>query len=100
MSELVGRLALVTGANRGIGRAITEALAGHGMTVLAAARDLDKATVVADELTTAGLDVAPLQIDIADDASVAVAAETILARFGHLDVLVNNAAIKLEHHPS
>jgi NAD(P)-dependent dehydrogenase (short-subunit alcohol dehydrogenase family) len=100
MSELDGRVALVTGANRGIGRAIAESLARHGVTVLIGARDLDRAVAVAGELTAHGFNVVPLQIDLVDHATVSAAAATILARFGHLDVLVNNAAIKLEHHPS
>ena len=100
MSELAGRVALVTGANRGIGRAIAESLAGHGATVLIGARDLDAASSVADELTATGLHAVPLQVDLGDQTSVGAAGDTIVSRFGQLDVLVNNAGVKLEDHPS
>ncbi len=100
MSVLAGRVALVTGANRGIGRAIAESLAGHGATVLIGARDLDAASSVAGEFTATGLRAAPLQIDLDDQTSVSAAGDTIASRFGQLDVLVNNAGVKLEHHPS
>ena len=102
VSAVGGHVALVTGANRGIGRAIAEALSGLGMTVLVGARRLDEGQAVAGELSSrpgAGTAEA-LALDIGDDASVAAAAGSIHSQFGRLDVLVNNAAIKLEYHPS
>jgi NAD(P)-dependent dehydrogenase (short-subunit alcohol dehydrogenase family) len=100
LRPLEGRVALVTGANRGIGRAIAEGLAGLGAHVLVGGRDLDAASRTAGELVDAGLTAEALRLDITDDASVSSAAAQIRDRHGRLDVLVNNAAIKLEHHPS
>jgi NAD(P)-dependent dehydrogenase (short-subunit alcohol dehydrogenase family) len=97
---LRGRVALVTGANRGIGLAISHGLGALGATVLVGARDHDKASLAATDLRGQGVDAHGFVIDIADDASVAAAAVAIDERYGRLDVLVNNAAIKLEHHPS
>jgi NAD(P)-dependent dehydrogenase (short-subunit alcohol dehydrogenase family) len=83
-------IALVTGANRGIGRDVCRRLAGLGHTVLLTSRSLKAATAVADVL---GPDVHPLRLDVTSgDDAVRVAAD-ITERFGKLDVLVNNAAI-------
>ena len=99
-SAVSGHVALVTGANRGIGRAIAESLGRLGMAVVVGARDIDRAQAVVDELTATGCATAALGLEIACDSSVAAAAETIATRHGRLDVLINNAGIKLEHHPS
>ena len=95
---LAGQTALVTGANRGIGRAISEGLALLGATVLIGARVPDAATEVAEAIRASGGKADPLVLDVSEPDSVASAAKEV-ARRG-LDVLVNNAAIKLEHHPS
>jgi NAD(P)-dependent dehydrogenase (short-subunit alcohol dehydrogenase family) len=95
-----GQVALVTGANRGIGQAIAAALGGLGMRVLVGARTEQNAEAATAELRARGIDAVPLVIDIGDDASVAAARDVIESNPGRLDVLVNNAAIKLEHHPS
>jgi NAD(P)-dependent dehydrogenase (short-subunit alcohol dehydrogenase family) len=97
---VVGHVALVTGANRGIGRAIAESLSELGMTVLVGARRIDEGEAVAGKLSSGGGRAEALALDIGDDASVAAAADSIRSRFGRLDVLVNNAAIKLEYHPA
>jgi NAD(P)-dependent dehydrogenase (short-subunit alcohol dehydrogenase family) len=99
-SAVHGQVALVTGANRGIGRAIAEALSELGMTVLIGARRLDEGQAVAGELSSGGDRAEAIALDISDDRSVADAAETIRSQYGRLDVLVNNAAIKLEYHPA
>jgi NAD(P)-dependent dehydrogenase (short-subunit alcohol dehydrogenase family) len=87
------KIALVTGANKGIGRAIAEQLAGLGMTVLAAARDGRRGEVTAAALRAAGRDAHPITLDVTDPAAIEAAAGQIARRFGRLDVLVNNAGI-------
>ncbi len=84
------RVALVTGANRGIGLEVTRQLAARGMTVLLAARDRAKAECAA--ATLAG-DVRPVALDVADAASVAAMAAAVTADPGRLDILVNNAGV-------
>lgn len=86
--ELAGQVALVTGANRGIGRAVAAGLADRGLVVAVAARSLDAAQAVADEI---GHGAFAVQLDVTDDASVAAAVDAVVARTGRLDVVVNNA---------
>jgi len=86
-------LALVTGANKGIGRAVAGRFAELGMTVLVGARDLSKGAAVAAEIGAAGGKAYPVGLDVTDQRGVAAAAEEIGGRFGRLDVLVNNAGI-------
>jgi NAD(P)-dependent dehydrogenase (short-subunit alcohol dehydrogenase family) len=88
-----GEVALVTGANKGIGREITRRLAAEGMTVYAGARDAERGRAAAREL--AG-DVRFVQLDVTDEASVEAVAERIRQEAGRLDVLVNNAGIATE----
>lgn len=97
---LAGRTALVTGANRGIGRSIADGLSALGASVLVGARSGDAAEVTAAEMRAGGGRAEPLVVDISDASSVASAASALAHRLGGLDILVNNAAIKLEHHPS
>jgi NAD(P)-dependent dehydrogenase (short-subunit alcohol dehydrogenase family) len=86
-------IALVTGANKGIGRQIVAQLAERGMTVLLGARDPARRADAVEALRSAGGDVHPLPLDVTDPASVQAAAEHVDAEYGRLDVLVNNAAI-------
>jgi len=86
-------IALVTGANKGIGRAIAERLAGLGMTVLVGARDARRGEEAAAALRSAGGDAYPIIMDVTGPASIEAAAAEVAGRFGHLDVLVNNAGI-------
>ena len=81
-------VALVTGANKGIGREIVAQLAARGMTVLLAGRNPELVEPAAAELG-----VRPVILDVTDDASVAAAAKLVEADYGRLDVLVNNAGI-------
>lgn len=94
------RVTLVTGANKGIGLEIARGLAELGGTVLLGARSAERGQDAARKLAHEGLDVRLLKIDITDSTSVVAAVESITNDFGHLDSLVNNAAIKLEFHPS
>ena len=81
-------ISLVTGGNRGIGREVCRQLAVRGHTVILTARSAEAATGVANQI---GAD--PLQLDVTDPESVAAAARQVDARYGRLDVLVNNAAV-------
>jgi NAD(P)-dependent dehydrogenase (short-subunit alcohol dehydrogenase family) len=94
MSEQSGGTALVTGANRGIGREVARQLSERGYDVLLGARDAEKASVAAQELaaSTRG-NVRALRLDVSDPASIEDAAESVRAQTGRLDVLVNNAGI-------
>ena len=85
-------LALVTGANRGIGFEVCRQLAMRGFVVLLSARDEAKARAAADKLNRTG-SVEPLVLDVADAGSIARAAAEVTDRFGYLNVLINNAAI-------
>ena len=83
-------VALVTGANQGIGLQIAKDLAGQGFTVLVGSRNLERGEAAAK--TVEG-DAHALQLDVTDQASIAAAATRVRNEFGRLDVLVNNAAI-------
>ena len=83
-------VALVTGANQGIGLQIAKDLVSHGFTVLVGSRNLERGEVAAREV---GPDARALQLDVTDQDSIAAAAERIRKDLGRLDVLVNNAAI-------
>ena len=92
MIDLSGRVALVTGASRGIGRATALALARQGARVVAAARE-DHAQGVAAEIAAAGGDALAATVDVTDQSSVEAMVAAATARFGRVDVLVNNAGI-------
>jgi NAD(P)-dependent dehydrogenase (short-subunit alcohol dehydrogenase family) len=83
-------VALVTGANKGIGLQIAKDLSGHGLTVLVGSRSLENGEVAAESV---GDDARAVQLDVTDQGSIAAAAERIRNEFGRLDVLVNNAGI-------
>ncbi len=86
-------VAVVTGANRGLGLEVTRQLAAAGRTVYLASRDLEAGHQAAAPLIDDGLDVRVITIDVTDASTTAVAADLIAADHGRLDVLVNNAAI-------
>ncbi|KKB85181.1 hypothetical protein VW29_07580 [Devosia limi DSM 17137] len=90
---LAGRMALVTGSARGIGKAIAGRLMELGATVLIADRDADLAHEVAASFVTAGYDAHAIALDITDPASIAALTQCVDARWGRLDILVNNAAV-------
>ncbi|WP_461003351.1 SDR family NAD(P)-dependent oxidoreductase [Streptomonospora sediminis] len=87
------RIALVTGANKGIGHAIAAGLAEADMTVLVGARDIERRSTAVDRLRAAGGDAHGITLDVTNADTVAAAATEIEQRFGRLDVLVNNAGI-------
>ncbi|MFJ9915241.1 SDR family NAD(P)-dependent oxidoreductase [Actinacidiphila glaucinigra] len=83
--------ALVTGANKGLGRETARQLAAAGATVLLGSRDLQRGEAAGAELAAAGLRVVPVRLDVTDVDGVEKAAERIRREFGRLDILVNNA---------
>src|SRR5258707_2819277 len=88
-------VALVTGANQGIGLQIAKDLVAHGFTVLVGSRDLERGEAAAKEV---GPDAHALQLDVTDQASIAAAAGRVRGEFGRLDVLIQNAAISNTRH--
>ena len=90
--DSAGRIALVTGANRGLGLGVARLLAQKGMTVYLSARTEEKARAAAERLAADGLPVTPLLLDVATAAHAGRAAEQIREDHGRLDVLVHNAA--------
>jgi 3-oxoacyl-[acyl-carrier protein] reductase len=93
MFKLTDRVALVTGASQGIGRATAKALAEAGARVVVAARNAEKLAGVAGEISAAGGEALAVQMDVADAEQVKAGFQQALERFGKLDILVNNAAI-------
>jgi 3-oxoacyl-[acyl-carrier protein] reductase len=91
--SLSGRIAFVTGASQGIGRACALKLATAGATVAAAARNQDKLNEVVNEITTAGGKAAAFVLDVTDEEQVKSAIKAAIAQFGKIDILVNNAGI-------
>lgn len=90
---MTDEVALVTGANKGIGRAVAEQLAARGMRVLVGARDARRGEEAAAALRALGGEVLAVPLDVTDAATVDRAAAFVGERFGRLDVLVNNAGI-------
>jgi len=86
-------VALVTGANKGIGYEIAAGLGARGWAVGVGARDTARREAAVEKLRAAGVDAFGVPLDVTDDASVTAAAELLAGRAGRLDVLVNNAAI-------
>ena len=84
------RVALVTGANQGVGLQVAKELVANGVTVLAGSRNLERGEAAAKEIGPGAI---ALQLDVTDRVSIAAAAERIRQEFGRLDLLVNNAAI-------
>ena len=93
MFSLKDKAALVTGASQGIGRATSLALAEAGAKVAVAARSVEKLRLLVTAIETAGGQAFAVPMDVADPAQVKTAFQQVLAHFGKLDILVNNAAI-------
>jgi NAD(P)-dependent dehydrogenase (short-subunit alcohol dehydrogenase family) len=95
--DLEGRVALVTGASRGIGRDLVLAMAGAGATVVAAARSSDDVGDLVAEVRADGGLAEAVRIDLGDRASIDRAIDEAVDRCGRLDVLVNNAGLGTNH---
>jgi NAD(P)-dependent dehydrogenase (short-subunit alcohol dehydrogenase family) len=93
MQNAMKKVALVTGANKGIGYEVARQLAASGCIALLGARNATLGKEAAAKLTAERLDVRFVQLDVTSFATIASAAESIGADFGHLDILVNNAGI-------
>jgi NAD(P)-dependent dehydrogenase (short-subunit alcohol dehydrogenase family) len=86
-------IALVTGANRGIGLEVAKQLAQKGATVLLGSRDLEKGKLATQSLASEGLKVVPIQLDVTQCEDIEQAAKQIEQQYGRLDILINNAGI-------
>jgi 3-oxoacyl-[acyl-carrier protein] reductase len=93
MSQLTNQIAVVTGAGRGIGRAIALKFAAAGADIVCVSRTAENSEKVAGEVRALGRKAWALAVDVADAASVNTAAEKILTETGRVDILVNNAGV-------
>ena len=96
---LKGKVALITGAGRGIGRSIAVAFAGQGARTIVTGRDMDRLTRVADEIGAIGGEAEALLLDVTREENAVRAAEQVVGKWGRIDVLVNNAGIITYHTP-
>jgi len=93
MSTVTGRVALITGASQGIGRACALELARGGAPVALAARNTEKLAVVVEEIRSSGGTAEAFALDVADEASCKSCTKAVLNHFGRVEILVNNAGI-------
>jgi NAD(P)-dependent dehydrogenase (short-subunit alcohol dehydrogenase family) len=97
MSVEEKKIALITGANRGLGLETARKLGQQGITVLVAARELAKSEATAATLKKEGIDARPIKLDVNDPADYPAVAKAIEKDFGRLDILVNNAGVFLDN---
>ncbi|GAA5005420.1 SDR family NAD(P)-dependent oxidoreductase [Acinetobacter puyangensis] len=92
-------IALVSGATRGIGRAIAAGLAQQGVKVLLGARNLEQGKKVAEALSTENISIEAVELDTTNQATIDRLVEQIGREYGRLDILINNAGISLDFYP-
>jgi len=90
------KVALISGANKGIGFETARQLGQKGITVILGSRDLAKGETAAAQLKKEGIDARAVKLDVVNPADIKAVADTIAHDYGHLDILVNNAGIMLE----
>ena len=90
------KIAVITGANKGIGLETARQLGKQDITILLGSRDLAKGEAAAKKLQAEGIDVQALEIDVSDEKSIRKAAEKVERDFGRLDILINNAGVMLD----
>lgn len=95
MTRLDGRVAVVTGASKGLGKAIALALAGAGARLALVARDRRQLDEAAAALRASGAEAEPFAADVSDEAQVAALAPVVAARFGSVHILVNSAGVNV-----
>jgi len=93
--DLTGKVALVTGASRGLGRSMASALAGAGADLVVTSRRLADVEAVGRDLARCGRTILPLEMEVTRQEAVREAVRTAVARLGKIDVLVNNAGINI-----
>lgn len=92
------KVALITGANRGIGHEVALTLPEKGMAVAIACRDLEKGKVVAEVINKAGGQAMAVRLDASDVSTIPTACKEVMDKWGRIDVLVNNAGVFLDSH--
>jgi NAD(P)-dependent dehydrogenase (short-subunit alcohol dehydrogenase family) len=96
MSKTTGKIALITGANKGIGLETAKQLGKLGVTILVGARDLATGEAAAEVLRGMGVDARAIKQDVVNEADRAATAKLIEQEFGRLDILINNAGVMLD----
>lgn len=97
--DLKGKVALITGANKGIGYEIARQLGSRGATVIIGARDIERGLEASNQLRSSQIDAKPVQLDVIDQKTIDSTAAQIERDFGKLDILVNNAGILIDRVP-
>jgi NAD(P)-dependent dehydrogenase (short-subunit alcohol dehydrogenase family) len=96
MSNSTGKIALITGANKGIGLETARQLGKLGVTILVGSRDLARGEEAAEVLSGIGVDARAVKLDVINEADRAAVAKYIEREFGRLDILINNAGVMLD----
>ncbi|WP_244918162.1 SDR family NAD(P)-dependent oxidoreductase [Nostoc linckia] len=95
-SELKNKVALITGANKGIGLEMSRQLGQHGLTILIATRNIEAAKTAASNLHDEGISAEAIALDVTNSTQIQSAFQQISDSFGQLDILINNAGVFLD----